>query len=413
MPLTLGNIGRQFSAARKQADQMTHTLAINGIMLHYRLEGPKHLPVLVFSNALGTDLRLWDPLLPHLAGRYRFLRYDQRGQGLSDCPPAPYAIDDHIGDLAGLLDALGLRKVNLCGLSVGGLVAQGLAARRPDLVSRLILCGPAGKIGPAGPWEAHIRSVREGGMASIADAALAFWFSPGFRARHAAELALWRHMLARTPLEGYVGTCAALRDADLSRELTRLTQPSLCIAGEQDQTTPPDLVRRTAELIPHGRFEVIANAGHLPCVEQPAALARLISGFIGEQEMPLNRFEQGMEVRRSVLGDAHVDRAGANQTDFDAPFQSFITEGAWGSVWNRPGLSKRDRSLLTIALLAALGHKEELALHLRASRNTGASLEEVQETLLHLAVYAGVPASNAAFRIAKDVFDEPAEQDGR
>lgn len=119
-----------------------------------------------------------------------------------------------------------------------------------------------------------------------------------------------------------------------------------------------------------------------------------------------NAFTRGMAVRRAVLGDAHVDRAEARKTAFDADFQTFITEGAWGSVWARPGLTRRERSLITLALLAALGHDEEVAMHLRATANTGASAEDVKEALLHVAVYAGVPAANRAFRIAKEVYAE-------
>jgi len=114
-----------------------------------------------------------------------------------------------------------------------------------------------------------------------------------------------------------------------------------------------------------------------------------------------DRFDEGMKTRRAVLGDAHVDRAEAAKTAFDADFQSFITEGAWGSVWSRPGLTKRERSLITIALLAALGHDEEVAMHVRATAQTGASADDIKEALLHVAVYAGVPAANRAVKIAK------------
>ncbi len=119
-----------------------------------------------------------------------------------------------------------------------------------------------------------------------------------------------------------------------------------------------------------------------------------------------DRFETGMTVRRSVLGGAHVDRAEAGKTAFDEDFQRFITEGAWGSVWSRPGLTKRERSLVTIALLAALGHDEEVAMHVRATANTEASADDIKEALLHVAVYAGVPAANRAFKIAKKALAE-------
>lgn len=113
-------------------------------------------------------------------------------------------------------------------------------------------------------------------------------------------------------------------------------------------------------------------------------------------------FDRGMATRRSVLGDAHVDAASANMTPFDADFQAFITEGAWGSVWSRPGLTKRERSMITLALLAAMGHDEEVAMHVRATQNTGATPDDIKEALLHVAVYAGVPAANRAFRIARE-----------
>ena len=117
-------------------------------------------------------------------------------------------------------------------------------------------------------------------------------------------------------------------------------------------------------------------------------------------------YNRGMNIRRKVLGDAHVDKAAANRTDFDSDFQEYITKNAWGSVWSRPGLTLRERSLITIALLTALGHEEESAFHLRATRNTGASEDDIKEVLLHTAVYSGVPAANAAVRIAKEIIKE-------
>jgi 4-carboxymuconolactone decarboxylase len=115
-------------------------------------------------------------------------------------------------------------------------------------------------------------------------------------------------------------------------------------------------------------------------------------------------FAKGMQTRRAVLGDAHVDGAKASQTDFDAPFQALITEGAWGAVWSRPHWSKRERSMVTIALLAALGHDEELAMHVRATRNTGATEEDLREAMMHVAIYAGVPAANRAIKIIKQTY---------
>ncbi len=127
---------------------------------------------------------------------------------------------------------------------------------------------------------------------------------------------------------------------------------------------------------------------------------------MADARSPSDRYRQGMVTRRRVLGDAHVDRATAATTSFDQPFQEMITEGAWGTVWSRPGISSRERSMITIALLAALGHDEEVAMHVRATANTGASREDITEALMHVAIYAGVPAANRAFKIAKHVFEQ-------
>ncbi len=127
---------------------------------------------------------------------------------------------------------------------------------------------------------------------------------------------------------------------------------------------------------------------------------------MAENSAPSERYVQGMKTRRSVLGDAHVDRAQANQTPFDRPFQEMITEGAWGTVWSRPNWSKRERSMVTIALLAALGHHDEVAMHIRATANTGATKDDICEALMHVAIYAGVPAANHAFKIAKATYAE-------
>lgn len=127
---------------------------------------------------------------------------------------------------------------------------------------------------------------------------------------------------------------------------------------------------------------------------------------------PTQRHQTGMATRRAVLGDAHVDRASAATTPFDEPFQTFITEGAWGSVWSRPQLTRRERSIVTLALLAALGHDEEVAMHTRATANTGATPDDIREALLHVAVYAGVPAANQAFKIVKKTLAEMAGEAG-
>lgn len=258
---------------------------IDGIRLHHAVSGPEDGPPVVFANSLGTDLRVWDALLPHLPPGLRVLRYDMRGHGLSDAPAGPYGMGELVADLTGLMERLGMRGALVVGLSIGGVVAQGLAAERPDLARALVLVCTAAKIGTTETWEARVEAVRQGGIEGLADAVLERWFSRRFRAERADEVAGWRHMLTRTPAEGYIGCCAALAETDLRLSTAGLRQPVLAVVGSEDGATPPDLVRETAESIPGARFELLRGAGHIPCVEQPEALAWLIGGFMEEHDL--------------------------------------------------------------------------------------------------------------------------------
>lgn len=253
---------------------------VNGVVLHHELRGAADRPVLVFANSLGTDFRIWNDVVARLGDRYRVLVYDKRGHGLSEATPAPYAMADHVNDLAALLDHHGIEKAAIVGLSVGGMIAQGLAALRPDLVAALVLCDTAHRIGTEEFWNARIDAVHSSGIESISDGILQRWFTPAYRSPDNADYIGYRTMLVRSPVEGYAGTCAALRDADLTESTRALKIPVLCIVGDQDGSTPPDLVRSTAELISGAEFRIIADAGHIPCVEQPAAVADLIAAFL-------------------------------------------------------------------------------------------------------------------------------------
>jgi 3-oxoadipate enol-lactonase len=253
--------------------------ALNGVVLHVQDLGPAERPVLVFSNSLGTDFRIWNDVVARLGDQFRIVLYDKRGHGLSELGETPYRIADHVADLAALLDELAIEGAIVCGLSVGGLIAQGLYASRPELVSGLILSDTAHRIGSAALWNDRMAAIEKGGIASIAEAILERWFSRALRENDPAALAGWRAMLTRTPEAGYLGTCAAIRDADFTEEAGRIAVPTLCIVGDQDGATPPELVRQTADLIPGARYQVIAGAGHLPCIERPAEVARLIEGF--------------------------------------------------------------------------------------------------------------------------------------
>lgn len=253
---------------------------VNGVVLHHEVRGRADAPALVLANSLGTDFRIWNAMLAALGDRWRVVLYDKRGHGLSEATPAPYSMDDHIGDLSALLDHLGVTRAAIVGLSVGGMIAQGLAARRPGLVSALVLMDTAHRIGTAQMWNDRIDTVTTKGIGAMADAILERWFTPAYRSPDNADFTGYSAMLTRTTVDGYAGTCAALRDADFTETTRALKLPALCIAGDQDGSTPPDLVRSTAALIDGARFEVVAGAGHLPCIEKPAATAGLIGDFL-------------------------------------------------------------------------------------------------------------------------------------
>lgn len=258
---------------------------INSVLMHHAEEGdPQGRPV-VFANSLGTDLRVWDPVIAHLPPGLRIIRYDMRGHGLSDAPGGAYFMGDLVGDAAGLIEHLGARDAVFVGLSIGGVVAQGLAAERPDLLSAAVLCCTAAKIGTEKMWEDRMNAVRTGGIEALADAVMERWFSRAFHESRPEEVAGWRHMLVRTPIDGYAGCCAALADTDLRDSTAGLRLPVLAVAGSEDGATPPDLVRETAESIEGAQFALIRGAGHIPSVEAPSELGALISNFLREKRL--------------------------------------------------------------------------------------------------------------------------------
>lgn len=254
---------------------------ISDVTIHYDVTvADSGKPVLVFINSLGTDSRIWHHVLPKLSDDFTILTYDKRGHGLSDLGTPPYSIDDHVSDLVGLLDHLEMAEVFICGLSVGGLIAQRAYERRPDLVRAMILSNTAHKIGTPEMWNQRISAIETGGIASMVDDIMAKWFTSEFRDPGNAAYQGYRNMLQRQPAAGYTGTCAAIRDADFTEAAQKIAVPVLCIAGEHDGSTPPALVRSMADLIDGAQYSIIEDAAHIPCAEAPAAYAALIRSFL-------------------------------------------------------------------------------------------------------------------------------------
>ena len=259
-------------------DNTALDLTLNGVRHHVERWGSEQAPALVLCHGLGCSTRLWDGMIPHLPEGLQIIAYDMRGHGQSDIPDGPYSMGMLIRDAEALLDELGLSEVMFLGLSLGGMVAQGLAAKRLDLIRALILSNTATKIGTREMWQSRIATIAKGGMAAAAPALMERWFTRAFRARggHAA----FEEDLKNVSLAGYLAGAEAISGSDFYTTTAALRLQTLVIAGAEDGSTPPDLMREMADLIHGARFELMRNAGHLPPIEAPEDYAALITDFI-------------------------------------------------------------------------------------------------------------------------------------
>ena len=251
----------------------------NGVRLHYRLDGPTERPVLVLSHSVGTSLQMWRPQIEALKSRVRILRYDTRGHGSSGVPAGEYAVDDLGRDLVALLDHLELSRVSLCGLSLGGLVAMWMGIHAKDRLERLVLANTAAYLGPPENWQARIDLVREQGTVALAEVAPTRWFTEAFRRNQPEEAKGVVDMLLATDPVGYMGCCAAIRDADFRPAIAGIDLPTLVIGGTSDPATTIETARYLADHI-RGAELVEIDASHLSNIEQAETFNRALEGFL-------------------------------------------------------------------------------------------------------------------------------------
>ena len=247
--------------------------------MHYRTRGPEAGLPIVLLNSLGTDLRMWEAVVDRLP-QIRCIGLDARGHGLSSTPLEPWSIADLAGDVLALMDHLQIPKALIGGCSVGGLIAQALAASKPQRVAGLFLSDTAAKFGTPEAWQARIEAVEEGGIAAVAGPVLERWFAPAFLS--SPEVGPWATMLVRGDPQGYIGGCRALAEADNSDRTTTIRCPTLFLGGSADLSTPPDAVKETAALIPGARVEILEGSGHIPAIDNPDRVAELLSAFHAE-----------------------------------------------------------------------------------------------------------------------------------
>jgi 3-oxoadipate enol-lactonase/4-carboxymuconolactone decarboxylase len=394
--------------------------AINdGCRLYWRQDGVPDRPALLLLNDVGADMGLWERVLPLLSERFCVIRMDMRGQGASDAPAGPYPAETLADDALTVLDAAGADVAFVCGVGLGSLIGLALGSQAPARVVGLVLGGLHGVVEPR-VWARRGEAVLSGGMAAVANDILAESFSAPFAATHPQIVATAKAALLASPVQGYAAACAAIGDKT-AREPARIAAPTLAIDGRRDPAAP------AAEAAAHilagipGVRRMALDAGRLACLEAPAAFAGAVISFVDELEDggAVHRarqtvYDAGMKVRRKVLGDAWVDRALANRTEFNADYQDMVTRYAWQEIWSRPGLDHPTRRLLVLAMTASLGRWEEFRLHVKLGLDQGElTVDQIKETLLQTAVYAGVPAANTGFAEAASVIKERDGKDNK
>jgi 3-oxoadipate enol-lactonase len=251
----------------------------DGCPLHVEVEGPATAPVLMFSNSLGVDLSMWERQVATFARHFRVVRYDRRGHGRSGVTPGPYSMEQLARDDLAIMDALNLDKVHFCGISMGGMVGQWLGAFAPERIDRLVLSNTSCFYPLKDPWHDRIKTVRASGIAAIADTVLGIWFTKDFHSREPETIAHFRRMLVSSPVDGYVGCCAAVRDMDHREILAKITAPTLIIAGRHDNSTTIENAEFIRSRIPGAQMTIL-NAAHISNVEQATAFNTEVLGFL-------------------------------------------------------------------------------------------------------------------------------------
>ncbi|MCU1413006.1 MAG: hypothetical protein JWN80_346 [Microbacteriaceae bacterium] len=363
--------------------------------------------LLVLGPSLGTTAAIWQPALASLAasaagGRARILRFDLPGHGASPVATEPFTMAELADAVVRLVDQAGGGRFHYAGVSLAGAIGIELALRHPDRLLGLgVFCSNA-RIGTEESWNERATQVIASGTPSLIAATPGRWFAPDFIVREPGLASAILNDLSETDDESYVYCCGALAAFDRSQDIGSITAPTVVVSGQYDPVTTPADLELLATRIPGARYFEFADASHLAAAEQPARTAAVLADLLA----PSDPYVRGMATRRAVLGEAHVDAAQAKITQETAAFQEFITRYAWGDIWSRPELTRRERSIATLASLVTGSHENEIAMHVRAAITNGLSRAEVAEVIMHTALYAGLPPANNAMAIARRVFAE-------
>ncbi|MBN2033638.1 MAG: 3-oxoadipate enol-lactonase [Deltaproteobacteria bacterium] len=254
----------------------------NGISIHYMLDGAESAPVVTLSHSLATDLTMWEPQMDALLTSYRVLRYDTRGHGKTSVPRGPYSFDMLAGDVAALLKSLGIEKTLFMGISMGGMIGQALALKSQDLLSGLILCDTMSRIPDEAKsiWDERIDSVQKDGMESQVESTIQRWLRPPYREKNPEVVGKVEAMIRTTKPEGYIGCAQAIRELNLTEQISGITIPTLIIVGEDDPATPVFASQEIKDKIKNSELVILGSAAHLSNIEQSEAFNRAVLNFL-------------------------------------------------------------------------------------------------------------------------------------
>lgn len=382
-------------------------LTINGRSVAYRLLGAEANPLVVLAHPLGMSQAVWDDVLPALLPRYRVLTWDLPGHGASQAwSNGPITPADLAAEALALVDHAGAECFHFAGTSIGGVVGQALIAEHGERLLSATLTNTGAVIGNAELWNTRAGRVRQEGLAAMSEEIVPRWFAPACFEAEPALKAGWCTQMGRGDDEAYAKLCEMLGRDTFDGKLAGKGVKVQLLGGSEDLATPPATLEALSAELDGAPLEILEGVGHVPSVEVPglfaAKLLAVMAVDLGDVGANGVDYATGLATRKQVLGEEHVTRSTENATSLDAPFQQMITRLAWGELWSNADLTRRERSMITTGILAALG-REELTLHLKTAKRIGLSEAELRQVLMHVAIYGGVPAANHAFALAKEL----------
>ena len=380
---------------------------INGRSVAYRLLGAEVNPLIVLAHPLGMSQAVWDDVIPLLLSRYRVLTWDLPGHGASQGVSAEQITPaDLAAEALTLAELAGPERFHFAGTSIGGVVGQQLIAEHSERLLSVTLTNTGAVIGNPDLWNTRAGRVRQEGLAAMAEEIVPRWFAAKAFEDSPALKAGWCVQMGRGDDESYAQLCEMLGRDTFTGILSGKRTNVQLFGGSEDMATPPATLEALAAELDGAPLEIFDGVGHVPSVEDPALFAQkllaVMATDLGDVANQGVDYSTGLETRKQVLGEEHVARSTANANSLDAPFQQMITRLAWGELWSNDDLTRRERSMITTGILAALG-REELTLHLKTAKRIGLTEAELRQVLMHVAIYGGVPAANHAFALAKEL----------